>query len=74
MLLSTLQIQVCRDRLSVTMKKKQSGQSTVGYVIATSVLVIALFVPIGGQPSAMVQFMDAVRDLHANSTHTLSLP
>jgi len=54
--------------------RKTKGQSSVGYVIGTSVLVIALFVPWGGQPSAMVQFMEGVRALHANSSYSLSLP
>jgi len=54
--------------------KKNNGQSTVSYIIGTSVMVIALFVPWGGQPSAMVQFMEGVRALHAASTYSLSLP
>lgn len=56
------------------MLKKHKGQSTVSYIIGTSVMVIALFVPWGGQPSAMVQFMEGVRALHATSTYSLSLP
>ncbi len=56
------------------MRKKQKGQSTVSYIIATSVMVVALFVPWGGQPSAVVQFLEGARALHAASTYNLSLP
>jgi hypothetical protein len=56
------------------MFRKNSGQSTVSYIVATGAIVIALFVPFGGQQSAMVQFMDGVRSLHANGTYSLSLP
>jgi hypothetical protein len=52
----------------------QRGQSTVGYAIATSIMVLSLFVPWGGNPAAIVQFMDGVRELYQNVTFVLSLP
>ncbi len=62
------------NKFRVTMYKRMSGQSTVGYTIATGAMVLALFVPWGGDPAPMVQFMEAVRELHGNSTYVLSLP
>jgi hypothetical protein len=56
------------------MKYKHLGQSTMGYTVATAVLMMALFTPWDGQSSIMVQFLEAVRELHANSTYVLSLP
>ena len=52
----------------------QKGQSTITYAIATSIMVISLFVPWNGNQAAIVQFMEGVRDYHKNVTYVLSLP
>lgn len=52
----------------------QSGQSTISYAIATSILVLSLFVPWGGNQAAVVQFLEGARKLHQNVTYVLSLP
>ena len=53
---------------------RMTGQSSTGYIIATAVLVLALFFPWNGEPSVMVQFLNAVRDLYSNDTYVISLP
>ena len=54
--------------------KKQRGQATAEWTIATFAMVVALFVPWDGHQSAASLFMDAVRTNHANSSYSLSLP
>jgi len=54
--------------------KKQHGQATAEWSVATFAMVAALFVPWNGEDSAAALFMDAVRTHHANTTYSLSLP
>ncbi len=54
--------------------KKQHGQATTEWTVATFAMIVALFIPWNGQQSAVSLFMDAVRTHHANSSYTLSLP
>lgn len=66
-----------KGRDNIMMKhalNKMTGQSSTGYIIATAVLVMALFFPWNGEPSVMVQFLNAVRDLYSNDTYVISLP
>lgn len=44
------------------------------YVVITSTLLVALFVPWNGEQSPVVQFLQAVRAFHANASYALSLP
>ena len=53
---------------------RQSGQSTIEYTVVVLALMAALFIPWNGEQSAVAQFLDAVRDFHANSSFALSLP
>lgn len=55
-------------------QKRNSGQSTVEYTVATFALLVAIFVPWDGDQSAAVRFMEAARQFHANSSFALSLP
>lgn len=56
------------------MKKYTQGSISIEWIIATSTLVVALFVPYNGEDSAVSMFLKAVRDAHANSSYSLSLP
>ena len=53
------------------------GSASVEYALVTSVVIIALFVPIdgaaGGQ-SAVGMLMDALRQFQSHTTYLLSLP
>lgn len=62
------------QRRSLPSGYRQNGQSTIGYAIATSIMVFSLFVPWGNNPAAVVQFMEHARALHQNVTYVLSLP
>lgn len=55
-------------------RRRISGQSLTEYLVATSALLVALFVPWNGEQSAVVQFLQAVRAFHANASYALSLP
>lgn len=54
--------------------KHQKGQTVTEYSIATFALVVALFVPWNGEPSAVARFLDAVRAYHTQASFPLSLP
>lgn len=54
--------------------RRNSGQSLTEYLVATSALLVALFVPWNGDQSAVVQFLEAVRTFHASASYALSLP
>lgn len=54
--------------------RRNSGQSLTEYLVATSALLVALFVPWNGEQSAVVQFLEAVRTFHASASYALSLP
>ena len=55
-------------------RKRNQGQATVEYTVATFALLVAIFVPWDGEQSAAVKFMEAARQFHANSSFALSLP
>lgn len=44
------------------------------YSIAIFALVVALFVPWNGEPSAVARFLDAVRAYHTQASFPFSLP
>lgn len=44
------------------------------WLIATMAMMLALFVPFDGDHSAVALFVQAVKDLHANTMYSLSLP
>jgi hypothetical protein len=53
---------------------RQRGFTTVEYIVALTAMIVALFMPFGGDPSVMAQFLTAVRDMHAAGSFALSLP
>jgi len=55
-------------------KARQSGQAIPEYAIIAFLMIVALFVPWGGQPSAVAQFLNAVRTYHTQASYPLSLP
>ena len=54
--------------------RTQTGQSTVEYTVVLVAMTAALFMPWNNEPSAAVQFMDAVRTMYSDISYTLSLP
>ncbi len=52
----------------------ERGQVSTEWLIVTAVLMAALFIPIDGDQSAVAMFVQAVKDFHANSVYSLSLP
>lgn len=55
-------------------RHRQKGQTLSEYSIAMFALLVALFVPWGGEPSAVARFLDAVRTYHTQASFPLSLP
>ena len=55
-------------------KRQEGGQVLTEYTIATLALIVALFVPWNGQPSAVANFMDKARTYHKQASYPLSLP
>jgi len=55
-------------------QKQQRGQTMSEYAIVFFMLLVALFVPWGGEPSAVARFLDAVRTYHTQASFPLSLP
>lgn len=54
--------------------RRQAGHVSAEWIVATTALVVALFVPFDGDHSAVAMFVQAVKDFHANSMYSLSLP
>lgn len=58
----------------MTYMRKITGQVSAEWLMVTAALIIALFVPFDGNQSAVAMFVEAVKDFHANSMFSLSLP
>jgi hypothetical protein len=54
--------------------RRVAGQVTVEYVVVTLAVIAAFFIPFGGDRSAVVIFLEAVRAMHAAGSFALSLP
>lgn len=54
--------------------QRQVGHVSAEWLIATAALLIALFVPVDGDQSAVAMFVQAAKDYYANSMYSLSLP
>lgn len=52
----------------------QRGNVSAEWIIATAVLVIALFVPVDGDKSAFALFLDGARNFHEHISYMLSFP
>lgn len=54
--------------------RRIAGQVTTEYIVVTLAVIAAFFVPFGGDRSAAVVFLEAVRAMHAAGSFALSLP
>lgn len=54
--------------------RRVAGQVTTEYIVVALAVFAAFFVPFGGDRSAVVIFLDAVRAMHAAGSFALSLP
>lgn len=55
-------------------KHREGGQVISEYSIVLFALLVALFVPWNGDPSAVANFLNSVRAYHTQASFPLSLP
>lgn len=52
----------------------QQGHTTTDWLVASSIVLAALFIPFDGHNSAVALFIEALRSFYGSSTFALSLP